>query len=138
MSSKYWTPSTVLSETSSGGLFQEHSETHLVPWSLNPTQDPGEAGRTYIYGTANSFGQELSFRFEGTGGLALRRLVGCVILSALPDEDVDEALRSLKDIVEFRLVDSAPSIRRLAPVTSLTRDAVVRRVSRPNMVISEP
>jgi hypothetical protein len=110
----------------------------LVPWSLDRLQGPSEEWRTVIYGTANSLGQEMSFRFAAGGESALRRLVGCAILSALPDEGIDEALRTLRDIYEFRLIDSMRSIRRLAPASSTIRSAVVRRVERPNMVIPEP
>lgn len=94
-----------------------------------------------MHGTANSFGQELSFRFEAGGASALRRLVGCVILSALPDSDVDDALQSLREIYQYRVVENipqAPHFVRAPATTSVITRAVVRKRERSDMVIPEP
>lgn len=51
--------------------------------------------------TVKSVGEEVSFWIEHEGDDAVKRYLGCVIISAMPEDGVNEALQSLLDIFAF-------------------------------------
>jgi hypothetical protein len=92
-------------------------------------------GCSLFFSTVNSAGDELSFRIEGEEN-SVKRLLGCVMIAAMPEEGVEEALQSLKDILEFwqhpaqRMLPSPPTIHYMtAKVLSISE--------RPDLVLSE-
>ena len=66
--------------------------------------------------------------------VALRRFLSHVILAMVPDNGVDEALFSLRDIVEFYYEPRQPL---LPQVTTSYTARVGRATERPDLVISE-
>lgn len=89
---------------------------------------------TVFYGTANSAGPEVSFWGRGVGEDALKRWLGCVILSLMPEEGLEEALLSLKDILEFRSYTKPHTKPRISHHTT---GKVVSKSQRPDLVVSE-
>lgn len=84
----------------------------------------------------NSPGQELQFLAEMLGENAVKRLMGCVIMVTMPEEGVEEALSTLRDIYEFTVQASSlalPPPVRQQRVTGI----VVAKSQRPELVISE-
>ncbi len=105
-----------------------------MPFGLWISPEQVEQGEAFFYGTVNSAGQEISFWIEGGGGDALKRLIGCAILGIMPEEGIDEALTSLKDILDFR------TSYRMLPGAVESRQTTGRIVStsqRPDLVIPE-
>jgi hypothetical protein len=87
-------------------------------------------------GTVNTADCGLSFTFGGEGADALLRLIGCVIITLMPEEGLEETLTSLKEIFEFH-VESA-HYKPLLPVTSRRGIGnIVSTSGRPDLVISE-
>lgn len=109
---------------------------HFSPRRLSEATTIQQGVQTEFQGTVNTAGQGLSFKFEGEGGEALLRLLGCVIVTMMPEEGLEEALTSLKDIFEFH-VESA-HYESLPTVTSRRGIGnVVNTSMRPDLVISE-
>lgn len=91
----------------------------------------------FITGTANSGGEELSV-WAGAGGReALKRLFGCILLFAMPDPAIEEAIDSLRDISDFYLQSPQLELTYL-PASSERHIARLRSVvTRPDMAIEE-
>jgi len=53
--------------------------------------------------TVNSPGENISLQLKGSGEACVKRIIGCAILSLMPERGLHEALDSLKDIFEFYL-----------------------------------
>lgn len=89
-----------------------------------------------MQGTVNSPGQEFRFWAESLGENAVKRAMGCVIMFAMPEEGVEEAISTLRDIYQFSteataLALPAPTRRQRLP------GKVVAKSERPALVISE-
>ena len=87
-------------------------------------------------GTVNSAGQEFTFWFERGGEHNLKRVIGCAILAALPDEGVEEALNSLRGVFQFHY----ENLFLLTPPKAMPRrllGTIVTTSERPDLVISE-
>lgn len=85
--------------------------------------------------TVDSAGEELlSLWAEGRGERAVKRVLGCAIMYSLPEESLNEALFSLRDIWEFYAAHRIPSPsviarRHVAKILESSR--------RPDLVIEE-
>src|SRR6266849_3669360 len=92
------TNSTSLVGTYSGGQFRTNFKTH---WGLNHWLD--DAGNSWlaISGTATSSDTDLLVWIRQGGEDSLKRALGCLLLSWMPDEAIDEAVAGLKDVLEF-------------------------------------
>ena len=73
---------------------------------------------------------------EGRGESAVKRLIGCWIVVSMPEEGLDEALTSLKDIFEFSYEDTRLALPEAATRRSLTGRATISS-RRPDLVVSE-
>ena len=103
---------------------------------FNEAANLGALEQAVFYGTVNSPGHQLSFEMKGEGQNALKRWLGCVMLAMIPEDALNEALESLKDIVEFHTYTThnmIPSSR----TTRHTTGTIVSTSQRPDMVISE-
>lgn len=112
------------------------SETPLSHSRFSDDPAPVESVYAVFSGTVNSPGQELSFWIEAGGEDALRRLVGCAILVAIPEEGMEEALTSLRDILDFHY--ERQYVLPPAGVTTQRRaGSIARTAKRPDLAISE-
>ena len=128
--------STGLSETSSDGLSVQNYTRLWNPERLVLKSDQGPAIRASFLGTVNSPGQAFSFWTESGGEEAIKRLLGCVLVSIIPAEGIDEALTSLKEILEYHL----ENVRYKLPEPEITHRGTgkISGISeRPDLIISE-
>lgn len=88
-----------------------------------------------FHATVNSTGEELRLWVEGAGQSAVKRMVGCALLVAVPDDGLDEALEALKDIIEFRCGTLTWAARALPSPPRVGH--LVGRVRRPDLVVAE-
>lgn len=91
---------------------------------------------TSFYATVNTPGQELSFWIQDEGQDSLKRLLGCLLISYMPSEGIDEALMNLKEIwayyierAQYRLPEPEVSHRGTGKIVGISE--------RPDLVISE-
>ena len=98
--------------------------------------DVFEGSLAFHGATVDSAGEELiSLWAEGRGENAVKRVLGCAIMYSLPEESVNEALFSLRDIWEFY-----QTTQRMLPPPVATRRYVGKIVGisqRPDLVIEE-
>lgn len=77
---------------------------------------------------------EVTITIGRHGETALERFLGCVMMGIMPDEGLEEALYSLRDMVEFYNRQPLPHH---SPLTSAPIDAtIVGRKKRPDLVIT--
>jgi hypothetical protein len=71
----------------------------------------------------------------GNNPVMLGRYLGCVMIGFMPDEGLEEAIFSLRDMLEFYSRKPAPRPARLAPKAI---DATIGdKKKRPNLVLTE-
>jgi hypothetical protein len=46
-------------------------------------------------------GQELSFWFKASGQVAAKRVIGFRLLCAMPEEGIEEVIKTMKEVYEF-------------------------------------
>jgi len=101
------------------------------------TEEVGAFERSVAFrgSTVDSAGEELlSLWAEGRGERAVKRVLGCAIMYSLPEESLNEALFSLKDIWEFYAAHRILS----RPVMARRHVAkIVESSRRPDLVIEE-
>lgn len=68
------------------------------------------------------------------GELALERFLGCMMVAMMPDQGLEEALYSLKDMLVF--YNSQPANRGVGRVSELIEGAVIGTTKRPDIVIA--
>ena len=125
MSSEFWTYSTKLPGTSSGGLLP-------IPFG-KPSTPQSFHSEIYI-----DFSEPMIV-FQATvdsidAEVMLKRLLSHAILTMVPDDGMDEVMSSLRDIVEFYYEPRQP----LLPQARRSYAARVGRVTeRPDLLISE-
>src|SRR2546428_2486788 len=94
---KSWPSLTDYQATSSGGLLPTRSGKLLNLILLNEHIGDTRQIHTKFQSTVNSAGMGFSLEFEGEGVDALLRLLGCVIISLMPEEGLEETLTALKE-----------------------------------------
>lgn len=139
MLAEYWTNSIGLRETSSGGLLLRVSNRPLSLWPFSEEEAGlNEEVYTVFQGTVNSpLGQE-GFWVKRWGEDAedtMKRLIGCAMLSLMPEAGLAEALASLKDIAQFYFENARLELT--PPLTSRHTGRVVSTSERPELVISQ-
>lgn len=136
MSLTSWPFSIDSAGTSSGGLSRQGFTKLLTRSPLNEQVNLDMLEHAVFYGTVNSAGHQFSFEMKGAGQNVLKRWLGCVMLAMIPEDALNEALESLKDIMEFHtyaMHDMIPSSR----ITRHTTGTIVSTSQRPDLVISE-
>ena len=136
MSLTFWPFSIDSAGTSSGGLSRQD---FIKPSSQYPSNEKGSLGaleHAVFYGTVNSAGHQLSLEMKGDGQYALKRWLGCVILAMIPEDALNEALESLKDIMEFYAYTPHHTLPSLG-ITRYTTGRIVSKSQRSDLVISE-
>lgn len=115
---------------------------HLDPFQLSNLQWTDEPHWTdepivaSFRATVNSPSQEISFWIEGKEDMALKMVFGCFMITLMPEEALNETLRSMKDILEFYI----ETPRKALPQRPSALPASGRAVSsqkRPDLIIAE-
>ena len=107
----------------------------MAQWRLSDEAEPSRTSLMLLGATVTSASQEISLLWAEEGEKAIKRWIGCAMMCAMPDESVNEALVSLKDIWEFH-----ETTHRMLPPPVETRRYVGRIVGtshRPDLVISD-
>ena len=78
---------------------------------------------------------EITIDITGSTKAALGRCLGCIMIGFMPDEGLEEALFSLRDMLEFYSNKPKPRPARLtrAPIDA----TIVNRRKRPDLVLTE-
>ena len=71
----------------------------------------------------------------GSNPAMLGRYLGCVMIGFMPDEGLEEALFSLRDMLEFYNHKPEPRLARLAP--KAIDAAIADKRKRPDLVLTE-
>ena len=95
---QFWKSSDEWLETSSGGPLLTDFTTLLNLRRSSEVEEPSWGVHATFQGTVNSTREEITFLAEAAGENAIKRIFSCVIISAMPETGVDEALTTLKDI----------------------------------------
>jgi hypothetical protein len=110
-----------------------------MPWSLERLAEELERSEepfAFLTAMVTSAGQEIWVWAEEGERRSVKRLLGYAMIFFMPEEGVDEALTSLRDILEF----SYESPRGMLPPPAVMRrhvGKIVRTSQRPDLVISE-
>lgn len=91
--------------------------------------------RARFHATVNSLGEDLSFWVEGTDDIAVKKVIGCAIIAAMPENALAEALQSIREIWEFYSYRPEPSLQDLSP--KISRGRLLPAQKRPDLVIEE-
>ena len=89
-----------------------------------------------FHATVNFADEEISIWAGRGGDDVIKRLFGCAVLFAMPEEGVNEALTSLKDIAVFHY-ETARGMLPPPPITHRHTGRIVGRSERPDLFISE-
>ena len=136
MSSQYWIDSAALPGTSSGGLLRLDSAMLCDLWTLSESEGAGDAIHATFQGTVNSPTQYLDFVMAGRGESDVKRWMGCMFMACMPDGGLDDALTSLKDVLEFALEDMQVALP-AAPEAPRVSGKATSPSERPELVIAE-
>ncbi len=107
-----------------------------MQWNPELSNPDIESGEFIIHslvepGTA----YKITINMAGSNPAMLGRYLGCVMIGFMPDEGLEEALFSLRDMLEFYSHKPVPRPARLAPKPI---DAtIVNRRKRPDLVLTE-
>lgn len=132
--SRSWANSIEWQEDFSGGQSPKDS---IIQWSHSPS-DPGtESGDFIIYGSAESgTAYGITIKMVGSNPTMLGRSLGCVMIGVMPDEGLEEAIFSLRDILEF--YNRKPVVLRPARLAPKAIEATIGdKKKRPDLVITE-
>jgi len=107
-----------------------------MQWSHEPSDPDIESGESTIHslfepGTVYA----IEINMAGSNRAMLGRVLGFVMISIMPDEGLEEALFSLRDMVEFYSHKPAPRPARLAP--KAIDASIGDRKKRPDLVLTE-
>ena len=86
--------------------------------------------------TVNSTGDEFRFEVGGEGGDAMKRVLGCTIMAAMPEKSIEEALTSLINIFEDSFEPVFYALPQ-PPRTYRSTGRIVHTSERPELVIGE-
>lgn len=95
----------------------------------------GSASHVYFHGSiqpGTTYG--ITINIEGSSQSAFGRYLGCIMIGFMPDEGLEEAVLSLRDILKFHSHRPTPHFERLAPKAI---DATITdKKKRPDLVIT--
>ncbi len=136
MLSKSSTHSTSGQEDYLGGLLLERYETLSDPLRYSKFPEFAQPLHTNFYATVSSPNQRRSWLMEGNDDIALRKVIGCLMILMMPEEGLNETLISLKDMLEFYMEVPELSLPPEHPTHRVVGN-VVSPMRRPDLVISE-
>jgi len=108
-----------------------------VQWSRELSDPEREsASHIYFHGSIQpETTYEITINIEGTTESVFGRCLGCIMIGFMPDEGLEEALFSLRDMFEFYSHKPEPRPARLtrAPIDA----TIVNRRKRPDLILTE-
>jgi len=107
-----------------------------VQWSHELSSPDIESAEFTLYGiTQPVTAYQIEINIEGSSPTMLGRYLGCIMIGFMPDEGLEEALFSLRDMLEFYRHKPASHPSKLTPKAI---DATIGdRKKRPDLVLSE-
>lgn len=91
---------------------------------------------TNVYGvTEAETTYEMTLTLEMNGETALPRFLGCVMVGMMPDQGLEEALYSLRDMLAF-YVQQPVRLHAALPKAETINATIVDRKKRPDLVIT--
>ena len=131
-----WIDSTAWQDTSSGGPSPKGSIEPWNPVSFNQAE-LSYGGRCVAYAVAAvGTTYNISISIQGCGETDAKRLLGTFIVWALPEEGLDEALHSLRDMLEFYKKQPIQPLMAL-PRHNVIEGVLVDRKKRPGLIITD-
>ena len=103
-----------------------------MQWSHEPSDFERERSSRLI---EHETTYEITINIAGSTEAALGRYLGCIMIGFMPDEGLEEALFSLRDMIEFYSHKPTPRPARLAP--KAIDATIVNRKKRPDLVLTE-
>jgi hypothetical protein len=88
----------------------------------------------HVYGATETT-YEVTFTLEMYGETALERFLGCVMIGMMPDQGLEEALYSLRDMLEFYR-QKPVHLYGAQPKSETINATVVEWKKRPDLVIT--
>jgi len=107
-----------------------------MPWSHELSEFDIESGEFIIHslvepGTA----YQITINMAGSNPAMLGRYLGCVMIGFMPDEGLEEALFSLRDMLEFYSYKPKSRPARLTP--KAISATIADKKKRPDLVLTE-
>ena len=131
--SRYWTNSIEWQEDSSGG---QSAKDYIKQWSHELSDPDIESGEFVIHSLAEpGTAYEITINMVGNNPVMLGRYLSCVIIGFMPDEGLEEALFSLRDMLEFYSHKPEPRPARLTP--KAISATIADKKKRPDLVLTE-
>jgi len=107
-----------------------------MPWSRELSEFDIESGEFIIHGLVEpGTAYQITINIEGGTESAFGRSLGCIMIGFMPDEGLEEALFSLRDMLEFYRYKPAPRPKRLAP--KAINATIADKKKRPDLVLTE-
>ena len=78
---------------------------------------------------------EITINIAGSSTAAFGRILGCIMVGFMPDEGLEEAVFSLRDMLEFYGHKPAPQPARLAP--KAISASITDHKKRPDLILTE-
>ena len=131
--SRYWRRSIDWQDNFLGGQSPKDS---IAQWSHELSSPDIESGEFTIYGiTQPGTAYQIEINIEGSSPTMLGRYLGCIMIGFMPNEGLEEALLSLRDMLEFYTHKPASHPARLAP--KAIDVTIGDSKKRPDLVLSE-
>ena len=132
--SRYWTNSIGWRDDSLSG---QSPNDFIMQWG-HELSDSERDSYSYIYSHGRLIEHETTYEITiniaGSTEAALGRCLGCIMIGFMPDEGLEEALFSLRDILEF--YSHKPALRP-ARLTPKAIDATIAdRKKRPDLIVA--
>ena len=108
-----------------------------MQWSHELSDPDIESGEFIIHNSLVEPGTayEIKINMAGNNPAVLWRYLGCVMIGFMPDEGLEEAVFSLRDMLEFYRHKPQPSPARLAP--KAIDATIANKKKRPDLVLTE-
>ena len=131
--SRYWTGSIDWQDNFLGGQSPKDS---ISQWSHDLSNPDIESGEFVIHSLVETgTAYQIEINMAGNSPAMLGRYLGCIMIGFMPDEGLEEALFSLRDMFEFYRHKPEPRPARLAPKAI---DATIGdKKKRPDLVLTE-
>jgi hypothetical protein len=107
-----------------------------MQWSHEPFDLEVETDNIYSHGRIfeAETAYEITINIVGSTESAFGRYLGCIMIGFMPDEGLEEAVFSLRDILEFYRHKPTPQLAKLP--TKAIDATITDKKKRPNLVIA--
>jgi hypothetical protein len=107
----------------------------MMPWSHELSSADIESDESIAHSLAEpGTVYEIKINMKGNNPTMLKRYFGCIMIGFMPDEGLDEALLSLRDMLDFYRHKPTPLPPMLSPKT--ISGTITNKKKRPDLVIA--